>query len=45
MSYSDEQWQIGIGLLNDPADEARLRSNVTQAGPAVTALLINLGVI
>jgi hypothetical protein len=36
---------MAVGLLNDPADEVRLRSNVTQAGPAVTALLINLGVM
>ena len=44
-TYTDEQWRIGTSLLNEPADEVQLRSGVTQAGPAVTALLINLDLI
>jgi len=40
-----EQWAIGLALLNDPRDFDRLRARITPAGPAVTALLINLGVI
>ena len=44
MTFTDEQWKIGIGLLDDRADEARLRANVTQAGPAVTAQLMRHGV-
>jgi len=44
-TFTPEQWRIGRDLLDDPAKTPTLVAKVTLAGPAVTALLINLGVL
>ena len=40
-----DQWEIGRLILDRPEDFGRLIDRITPAGPAVTALLINLGVL
>jgi len=44
-TFSIDQWEIGRSLLRRPEEFDRLMARVTPAGPAVTALLINLGVL
>jgi hypothetical protein len=43
--FPDEAWVEAERLLDDPGQLALLRDRLTPAGPAVTAQLINLGVI
>jgi hypothetical protein len=44
-TFTAKQWEIGRNLLDRPEDFDWLVGRITSAGPAVTALLINLGVL
>jgi len=44
-TFTDNQWELGRSLLDRPEDFGRLMARIRPAGPAVTALLINLGVL
>jgi hypothetical protein len=45
LDFNNEQWRMAEGLLDDPSMIPLLHTRITQYGPAVTALLINKGVI